>query len=32
LRAEYQLYTDISRVDGAKDDVQGLYAGATFRF
>jgi len=32
IRAEYQLYTDISRVDGDKDDVQGLYAGATFRF
>jgi len=32
VRAEYQLYTDISRVDGAKDDVQGLYAGATLRF
>ncbi len=32
LRAEYQLYTDISRVDGAKDDVQGLYAGAVYRF
>jgi opacity protein-like surface antigen len=32
IRAEYQLYTDISGVDGAKDDVQGLYAGATFRF
>lgn len=32
LRAEYQLYTNISRVDGAKDDVQGLYAGAVFRF
>ena len=32
VRAEYQLYNSISRVDGAKDDVQGLYAGAVFRF
>lgn len=32
IRAEYQLYSDISRADGAKDDVQGLYAGATLRF
>lgn len=32
LRAEYQYYADISGVDGSKDDVQGLYAGAVFRF
>lgn len=31
LRAEYQNYTDISRVDGRKDNVQGLYAGILFR-
>lgn len=30
LRAEYQVYSDISRVDGRKDDVQGLYAGIHF--
>ncbi len=32
LRAEYQLYTDISGVDGKKDNVQGLYAGGVYRF
>jgi len=32
IRAEYQWLPDMSRVDGAKDDVQGLYAGATYRF
>lgn len=31
LRAEYQNYTDISRVDGKKDNVQGLYAGILFQ-
>ena len=30
LRAEYQNYSNISRVDGRKDDVQGLYAGFLF--
>ena len=30
LRAEYQNYSNISRVDGRKDDVQGLYAGLLF--
>lgn len=32
LRLEYQVYTDISRADGSDDDVQGLYAGASYRF
>jgi len=32
VRAEYQLYTDISGVDGKKDNVQGLYAGGVYRF
>lgn len=32
IRAEYQYYTDISGVDGSKDDVQGWYAGGVFRF
>lgn len=32
LRAEYQVYADISRVDGKKDDAQGLYAGVVFQF
>jgi len=32
LRAEFQYYADISGVDGSKDDVQSLYAGAVFRF
>lgn len=30
LRAEYQVYSNISRVDGKKDNVQGLYAGVVF--
>lgn len=32
LRAEYQLYTDISGVDGTKDNVQGWYVGGVYRF
>ena len=32
LRVEYQLYSDISRVDGAKDNVQGWFAGGLYRF
>ncbi|MBI2779874.1 MAG: outer membrane beta-barrel protein [Gammaproteobacteria bacterium] len=32
LRAEYQLYTDISGVDGTKDNVQGWYLGGVYRF
>ena len=32
VRAEYQLYTDISGVDGKKDNVAGLYAGGVYRF
>jgi len=32
LRAEFQYYADIAGVDGSKDDVQSLYAGAVFRF
>ncbi len=32
LRAEYQYYADISGVDGSKDDLQSVYAGAVFRF
>ncbi len=32
LRAEYQVYTDISGVDGSKDNVQGLYVGGAYRF
>lgn len=32
LRAEYQLYTDISGIDGTKDNVNGLYAGGVYRF
>lgn len=32
LRAEYQVYTDISGVDGVKDNVRGLYAGGVFSF
>ena len=32
LRAEYQIYSDISHVDGSKDDVQAWYAGAAYRF
>lgn len=31
LRAEYQVYADISRVDGKKDNVQGMYAGILFQ-
>lgn len=31
LRTEYQVYTDISGVNGVKDNVRGLYAGALFR-
>lgn len=27
LRAEYQVYSDISRVDGREDDVHAMYAG-----
>lgn len=30
LRAEYQVYTDISGVNNVTDNVQGLYAGAVF--
>lgn len=30
LRGEYQNYSNISRVDGRKDDVQALYAGILF--
>lgn len=32
LRAEYQVYTDISGVDGVKDNVRGIYAGGVFSF
>lgn len=32
LRAEFQYYADLSGVDGSKDDVQSVYAGAVFRF
>lgn len=32
LRLEYQVYADISRADGSDDDVQGLYAGVSYRF
>ncbi len=32
LRGEYQLYTDISKIDGKKDDLQALYAGVVFSF
>lgn len=31
IRAEYQVYSDISRVDGQKDDVQAIYGGVHFR-
>lgn len=31
LRAEYQVYADISRVDGKKDNVQGIFAGILFQ-
>lgn len=30
LRGEYQNYSNISRVDGRKDDVQALYAGIQY--
>lgn len=30
LRGEYQNYSNISRVDGRKDDVQALYAGLLY--
>lgn len=32
LRGEYQVYTDISGVDGRKDNVQALFAGGVYRF
>lgn len=32
LRGEYQIYTDISKADGKKDDVQAMYAGVVFSF
>ncbi len=32
LRVEYQSYMDVSRVDGNKDDVQGLFGGIVFQF
>jgi opacity protein-like surface antigen len=32
VRAEYQLYTDISGVNGVKDNVHGWYAGGAYRF
>ena len=32
LRAEYQRYADISRVDGRKDNVQAWYLGGAYRF
>ncbi len=32
LRAEYQLYTDISGVNGTKDNVHAVYAGGAYRF
>lgn len=32
LRAEYQLYRDISGIAGSKDDVQAWYGGVGFRF
>lgn len=31
LRVEYQVYADISRVDGREDNVQAMYAGILFR-
>ena len=31
VRVEFQNYANISRVDGRKDDVQGLYAGIVYR-
>ncbi len=32
LRAEYQIYTDISGVDGKKDNVQAWYLGGAYGF
>jgi opacity protein-like surface antigen len=32
LRAEYQDFKDISRVDGEKDDIQAWYMGGVYRF
>lgn len=32
LRLEYQDYANISRADGNKDDVQGLFGGVSYRF
>lgn len=32
IHTEYQHYTDISGVDGSKDDVQSLYAGVVYHF
>jgi len=32
LRAEYQLYRNISGISGSKDDVQAWYGGVGFRF
>lgn len=32
LRAEYQLYADITGVDGTKDNVHAWYAGGVYRF
>ncbi|HEX5362014.1 MAG TPA: porin [Fluviicoccus sp.] len=31
LRAEYQVYANIARADGRKDDVHGVYAGFVYR-
>lgn len=32
LRLEYQDYTNISRAEGSKDDVQGLFGGVSYTF
>ena len=32
LRAEYQIYTDISGVDGTQDNVHAWYLGGAYRF
>lgn len=32
IRGEYQLYSDISKLDGKKDDLQALFAGVVFSF
>jgi|SwirhirootsSR2_FD_contig_41_6221269_length_659_multi_1_in_0_out_0_1 opacity protein-like surface antigen len=32
LRLEYQDYTNISRVEGDKDDIQGLFGGVSYSF